>query len=79
MGNSNIHNDDPVQIAEYLMNEHGERGALNAAVTGALEAQRSGDNYRHSIWRDVKPLLAQQRIAGTLHCPSSKSLGQLIA
>ena len=65
MGNSNIHNDDPVQIAKYLIYAHGEWGALNAAVTGALEAQRSGDNYRLSIWRDVKRLLAQQRISGT--------------
>ncbi len=50
--------DDPSHIADWLVQEHGLEGAYEAALEGALEAQREGDNYRLSVWREVKAVLA---------------------
>jgi hypothetical protein len=51
--------DNPHQIVEFLLDKHGNEGAYNAALAGALEAQAEGDNYRLSVWREVKQLLAR--------------------
>ncbi len=55
--------DDPSHIAEWLLQEHGPERAYDAALEGALEAQSKGDNYRLSVWREVKHLLARRRVA----------------
>ena len=54
--------DDPSHIAAWLAKEHGPEGAYAAALEGALEAQRQGDNYRLSVWREVKAVLATKTI-----------------
>ena len=51
--------DNPHQIVEFLLDRHGNEDAYNAALAGALEAQAEGDNYRLSVWREVKQLLAR--------------------
>ena len=51
----------PAQIADWLVQEHGPDGAYKAALDGALEAQREGDNYRLSVWREVKRVLATRK------------------
>lgn len=50
-------NDDAQQIAEYLAREHGLDGAIVSAQQGTAEAQRDGDNYALSVWREVKNIL----------------------
>jgi len=65
MDQGNTHGDDPVRIAGYLMKTHGNRGALDAAVSGALVSRRSADNYRLSVWRDVMHPLTQLRVSDT--------------
>jgi hypothetical protein len=55
----NLKKDDPQQIAKYLLDKHGSDGAYDAAELGALEAHAEGNNYRLSVWREVKQLLAQ--------------------
>ena len=46
--------EDPQSIAERLIAEHGPAGAL-AAVRSAIEdAHARGDNYRLSVWREVR-------------------------
>lgn len=50
--------DNPQQVAAYLLKEHGTEGAYSAALRGALEAQEVGDNYRLSVWREVKLILS---------------------
>ena len=52
---------DPQEIIEYLIAEHGSpEAALDAAVEGAAEAQRKGDLYALSVWRDVKRILREK-------------------
>jgi hypothetical protein len=51
--------DDPQETAEYLLKMRGQDEAYAVAVKGAIDAQDAGDNYRLSIWRDVKRLLKQ--------------------
>jgi hypothetical protein len=53
--------DDPQETADYLLKKHGQREAYAVAVKGAVDAQDDGDNYRLSVWRDVKRLLKQGR------------------
>ena len=59
MSTTELKKDNPKQIVEFLLDKHGSDGAYNAALAGALEAQAEGDNYRLSVWREVKQLLAR--------------------
>ena len=53
--------DDPEEIADHLVNEHGLDGALSVVDEGKVDASRDGDNYTLSVWREVKGVL-QKRI-----------------
>ena len=53
------HRDDPQEAADYLLKKHGQHEAYAVALQGAVDAQDSGDNYRLSVWREVKYLLKQ--------------------
>ena len=55
------HRDDPQETADYLLKKHGQHEAYAVAVKGAIDAQEAGDNYRLSVWRDVKRLLATEQ------------------
>jgi hypothetical protein len=59
MSTTELKMDNPPKIVEYLLDKHGSDEAYNAALAGALEAQAEGDNYRLSVWREVKQLLAR--------------------
>jgi len=52
--------DDPIKIAEYLVEEHGYERALKTAQEGAAAAQDAGDNYELSVWREVKRVLRER-------------------
>ena len=52
--------DDPNQIAEYLVQEHGLDRALLKAIEGTTAAQEEGDNYSLSVWREVKQILRER-------------------
>ena len=49
--------DDPHDIAEHLVQEHGVEGALERATEGIAEAQEQDDNYSLSVWREVRRIL----------------------
>lgn len=49
--------DNPEQIAEYLIRENDLETAIHEAFEGTAKAQREGDNYTLSIWREVKAIL----------------------
>ena len=49
--------DDPQETADYLLKKHGQIEAYAIALKGAVDAQDKGDNYRLSVWREVKFLL----------------------
>ncbi|MBT3787599.1 MAG: hypothetical protein HOE83_12605 [Alphaproteobacteria bacterium] len=51
--------DNPQETADYLLKKHGQHEAYAVALQGAVDAQDSGDNYRLSVWREVKYLLKQ--------------------
>ncbi len=59
MSTTELMNDNPRQIVKFLLDKHGSDDAYNAALAGALEAQAEGNNYRLSVWREVKQLLAR--------------------
>lgn len=46
--------DDPHQIADDLIQQHGLDGALSIAINSATVAN---DNYALSVWREVKGIL----------------------
>ena len=50
--------DDPREIAAFLVREHGLVGARQMAMDGTTEANERGDFYGLSIWREVKSILA---------------------
>ncbi len=56
-------NDDPSQIADYLIEQHGVDGALEMVREGIATAHANGDRYRLSVWRDVKRILQDRRDA----------------
>lgn len=49
--------DDPHRIAEWLIQEHGLEQARTEVLSGLLQAQKEGDNYALSVWREVKRIL----------------------
>jgi hypothetical protein len=53
-------NDNPKEIADYLIQEHGRDEAIEVAMQGVAKANASGDNYSLSIWREVRSLLKNQ-------------------
>ena len=52
--------DDPNQIAEFLVQEHGLDRTLQTAIEGVTAAQEEGDNYSLSVWREVKRILRER-------------------
>ncbi len=52
-----IPRDDPAEIAEVLIRDNGVEMAIEAAHDGTTKAQRDGDNYALSVWREVKTIL----------------------
>ena len=53
-------NDDPKQLAKYLVQQHGSsEAALITAMEGTTEANVTGDLYALSVWRDIKRILQE--------------------
>ena len=46
--------DDPKEIAEYLIEQHGLDGAIQEAMENTAAAS---DNYALSVWREAKGIL----------------------
>ncbi len=53
-------NDDPRQIADDLIGQHGIDGAFEAVREGVAAAQKVRDNYRLSVWREVRRVLGDR-------------------
>ena len=49
--------DDPQEIANHLIADHGLDGAMEAVMNGITEAHEGNDMYRLSVWRDVRRIL----------------------
>mgnify|MGYP003996101475 CR=1 FL=1 len=49
--------DDPKEIAEHLIEEHGLEGAIAAAANGIANAHGNGSLYDLKIWREVRNIL----------------------
>ncbi len=49
--------DDPSQIANNLIAQHGVDGALESVREGIATAHADGDNYGLSVWREVRRAL----------------------
>ena len=49
--------DDPKKIADDLVQEHGVDNAIKIAIENVADAKASFDNYKVSIWRQVRGLL----------------------
>ena len=43
--------DDPKEIADHLIKEHGLDGALERATADTTASRQGGDNYGLSVWR----------------------------
>ena len=54
-------NDNPGQIADHLIEQHGFDGALEAVREGIATAKANGDNYRLSVWREVSRVLQAKK------------------
>jgi hypothetical protein len=52
--------DDPTEIADHLMKEHGLDAALAVVDDGKRDANRIGDYYALSVWREVKAILGNR-------------------
>jgi hypothetical protein len=53
--------DDPQEIADYLVSEHGLTEAMSVVGDSKTEAIQNDDNYRLSVLREVKVII-QNRI-----------------
>lgn len=63
--------DDPKQIADDLIEQHSTDGALNAVREGIAAAHANGDNFRLSVWREVRRVLRdKQRDVGNEEAPA---------
>ncbi len=52
--------DDPKQIANFLIREHGLNDALTRTAAGIATAHEERDNYALSVWREVKRILQER-------------------
>ena len=50
-------NADPKEIASYLIQEHGVDGAIQEVMEGVAAANKIGDFYSLSVWREIRTLL----------------------
>lgn len=53
--------DDPSDIVDYLIQDTGIDGAIQAASDGIIKSQQDGDNYALSVWREVKTMLRNKK------------------
>ncbi len=53
-------NNDPKEIANWLIEENGLQEARQLVLDAVLKAQNLGDNYRLSVWREVRRVLTEQ-------------------
>ena len=65
--------DDPYEIANSLVQEHGLDGALDRAVAETTAANEQLDYYNLSIWREVKRILRERIIESVDIPPQPKS------
>ena len=52
--------EDPKQIANDLIREHGLNDALARVAAGIVTAHQERDNYTLSVWREVKRILQER-------------------
>ncbi len=52
--------DDPKEIANFLIREHGLNDALARVVAEIATAHEEGDNYALSVLREVKRILHER-------------------
>ena len=52
--------DQPSQIADQLIQEHGLKKAMNVVMLRVAETYGAGDGYRLSVLREVKYILAER-------------------
>ena len=57
MSEPNDHDDDPRDIAKYLIEAHGVEGAFREVMLGVERCHGNGDTYALSIWREVRNLI----------------------
>ena len=55
--------DNPIQIADSLIEQHGIDGALEAVRDWITSAHATGDNYSLSVWRGVARALRDKQNA----------------
>jgi hypothetical protein len=56
--------DDPKQIANDLIREHGLNDALTRVMAETATAHYEQDNYALSVWREVKRILRERTESG---------------
>ena len=54
-------NDDPLDVAEYLIQENGIDRAIQVTSDGVMKSQQNGDNYALSVWREIKVILRNKK------------------
>ena len=52
--------DDPTEIADYLIKQHGLDEALSIVDNGTHDANRKEDFYALSVWREVRAILRER-------------------
>lgn len=52
--------DDPKEIANFLIREHGHDRALAIALEESAKAFEQHDYYGLSVWREVKRILRER-------------------
>ena len=58
--------ENPNQIAADLVEQYGAEGALEAVRREIVAAHAAGDNYRLSIWREIKRALRNKQGEATV-------------
>lgn len=55
-------NREAEKIARELIDQHGAEKAYREALESGMAAQKSGDYYRLSVWREVKRIISQRGV-----------------
>ena len=62
--------DDPSQMANNLIAQYGVDGALESVREGIATAHADEDNYRLSVWREVRRALQNRSKTAAFDIPA---------
>ena len=67
--------DDPLDIAEHLIQGNGIDHAIQVVSEGIMKSQKDADNYALNVWREVNTILKNKNAERKVRRVNREALG----